>query len=321
MDNSFGTSAASDFGYSGGGDVGGSYSQSSNGNNYSSGNSSYSQPAQQPPAPQSGGMLGQQPQSQPQPQSTWRDQFLPEHLRNEPFFSRFDSPEKFAESALNAHRFVGRKLSDIPVDKLREMFSPEEIAQYHQARGIPENPDGYEISGLPEEITKIPQVQKAITDFKGLAHKLGMSPDVAQELVKFEYQLHQNAMEEAKQQNFASLSQTYGRNLEGADRVATEAVRALGGQELVDYMKQTGLAMNPKIFGAFVKLGQMMQNDRVPLANTTSGGGDSAIQIKTEIQRLYNDPQFYRQYRENNPQAHERINALYKRLQQFESGR
>lgn len=271
-----------------------------------------------PPPPQQ--TFPQPQQNQPQ-QPSWRESFLPEHLKNEPFFSRFDSPEKFAESALNAHKFVGRKLSDIPLDKLREMFSPEDMAQYHQARGVPENPDGYEIQGLPEEITQMPQVQKAIKDFQGVAHKLGMPAEVAQELVKFEYQMHQNAIEETRQQNFTELSNRYGRNLEGADRIATEAVRSLGGQELVSYMKNAGLAANPKIFDAFYKLGQMMQNDRVPMSGVSSGGMDSSVNVKTEIQKLYNDPQFYRAYKENNPQAHDRINSLYKRLQQLESGR
>lgn len=259
------------------------------------------------------GVTSQNPQEGVQ-SSNWRDT-LPEHLKNENFFSRFDSVEKALESSLNAHKLVGKRIADIPPEQLKEMFTPEELAQYNAAKGIPESPEGYVIEGLPEHIEQMPQVQTAIKDFQGLAHKLGMDAGVAKELVKFEYALHQKAVEDINATNLATLSNTYGRELDVADKITTKAAEALGGKEFTDYLAKTGLAANPMIFNALYKVGKMMEGDTIPI------GGDAKPlttntkeSISQEIKSLYADPVFYKKFTQNDTEARQRMSELYQRL-------
>ena len=139
------------------------------------------------------------------------------------------------------------------------------------------------------------------------------------ELVKFEYQLHQNAMQEAKQKNFTALSNQYGRNLDQADSVATEAAVALGGQQALDYLKSSGLAINPIVFNMLYKAGQMMKSDRFPVGGVSMNSSDNALALRTEIKNLYADPKFYQDFKEGNKLAQDRINSLYAKLERLEN--
>ena len=55
----------------------------------------------------------------------WREK-IPEALRSDPYLERFDSMDKFAQSALEAQALIGRKGVIVP----KECDSPDVVSAY-----------------------------------------------------------------------------------------------------------------------------------------------------------------------------------------------
>lgn len=243
---------------------------------------------------------------------------LPEELRGTA--SKFKDETAAIQAYHNLQSLMGKKISDLPKDEIVKHFSPEQLADFYKAQGVPEAPEAYQIEGLPDYLTKNPNVSKGLEEAKAIAHKHGVSGELFKEFVKLEYDLHQKAVQERQAANFAELSNTYGANIEKANNVATEAARALGGDQAVEALVQSGLASHPMIFKMLYKAGQMMQQDRIPVQGTsTPGNSDSVAQIRQQIKELYNDQKFYTRLKEQSPNEVNHLHGLYERLAQLES--
>lgn len=113
----------------------------------------------------------------------WRSA-LPEDLR--PHADKFASPTDAVKAHREAQRQISRMIS-VPGDGA----SPEEIAKYRKAIGIPESPDGYRITipdGLPDAIRPDDDASKAMqADFVGAMHAAGAPPAAVQAAVDWYY--------------------------------------------------------------------------------------------------------------------------------------
>lgn len=118
--------------------------------------------------------------------------------------------------------------------------TPEEIATYHKAIGIPENPEDYEFSDLPEGLELTEEVKASRAEWGKHFHKLGIPKEAAKEISRLanEESLRElKAVKEAdeafvKQQEAALRSEwkgeEYDRNKTLANRAFTELASRTG---------------------------------------------------------------------------------------------
>jgi hypothetical protein len=105
--------------------------------------------------------------------AAWYGQ-LPESLAgDQKFFDQFKDQESFMKSAKETKSALSRKMEGY-VRIPGENASDDDIAAYHQAIGVPEDPSGYEITA--EDAINLPGFDpEALGPIKEAAHSLGLS--------------------------------------------------------------------------------------------------------------------------------------------------
>ena len=121
------------------------------------------------------------PDATPATPAPWYGE-LPEDLADSrSFFDQFKDRDSFLKSAKETKAALSRKLEGF-VKLPGETATPEELASFRQALGIPETPDGYEVQvQVPEGMA---WDETALTPFKELAHAEGIPPKAFAALVQ-----------------------------------------------------------------------------------------------------------------------------------------
>lgn len=128
----------------------------------------------------------------------WADK-LPADLKDAiPTASRYKSVPEMVKALHHANQALGKRGVTVPTDK----SSPEEIAAFRSALGVPESPDGYKLKPdqLPEGVAWSDDLAKP---FAEIAHKHNIPPAAMQELVN----LHMSQQATATQAAAAMLDQ------------------------------------------------------------------------------------------------------------------
>ena len=248
---------------------------------------------------------------------SWRDS-LPEEIRGNKQLSKFDTLEKLAEGYINASALIGKRMDTVDINTLKTVFSPEEFADFAKAKGIPTSVDDYSFDDIIPEADRANEVvTDTLNTFKQMAHEMNLPADQAAKLIKFQIEASEKSVETFRQNNFATLTNTYGKDLTRADQVATKGARALGGDELVDLLTKTGMSSHPVVFKALLQAGERMSEDSVPFQGDAGSSlpGGVADSARQGLANLMKDPVFLRQYKEQRPEAMAQINALYSRFQ------
>lgn len=106
-------------------------------------------------------------------------QGLPDELGNHSIWSKYNNPVDLAKGAINAQKMIGGKLDDFLSSQ-----DANDIAKRNELLGIPKSAEDYNFSlDIPEDIELS---DGRITEFKELAHSLGISNKAAEELIKFD---------------------------------------------------------------------------------------------------------------------------------------
>jgi hypothetical protein len=113
--------------------------------------------------------------------TAWYGQ-LPESLAgDQKFFDQFKDQESFMKSAKETKSALSKKMEGY-VRLPGENASEDDIAAYHQAIGVPEDPSGYEITA--EDAINLPGFDpEALGPIKEAAHSLGLSAQQFEGLV------------------------------------------------------------------------------------------------------------------------------------------
>lgn len=235
--------------------------------------------------------------------ASWQDD-LPESLRSDATLRRFKSVENLARGYLRRTEEIARRPAADAIVVPGEDATDEQRSAYRNARGIPENAEGYElgptITADPTRPDK-PAVKlnpELVNDFRTVAHELGLTQDQAKRLVQFQteriQQLNDAAtgnVEQILTDGQEALEKEFGADkLEGA-LAATANVLALmvpAGEDgkpnpavqerLQNFLKTThfpeGVGANAD-FKAFMAYAAMaMGSDRFePGAGAGEGGG------------------------------------------------
>ena len=196
------------------------------------------------------------------PDGTFADKWLdalPEDAKDyKDTLAKYKSVPDMAKALANANALIGKKLG-VPNEK----SSPEEVAAFRRAMGVPESIEEYKFApdSLPEGMTWSDDMAKPYAE---IAHKHGIPPSAMKELVA----------QHAKTEMFKleAIQATY-------EKQRTEAVQGLQKEWGNDFGKNIGLAKqaaklagvdanshgfsDPEVVRGFVRMAQMMSEDKV----------------------------------------------------------
>lgn len=200
---------------------------------------------------------------------------LPEALKPaEATLSKYRSVADLAQAHHSLQTLLGKKANAIiPIN---EKSTPEEIAAYRKALGVPEKPEEYKLKPekLPEGVGWNDDNGKALA---ALAHKHNITPAAAKEIVQYMLDGRSKEAQESVLQTQQRVQQEHAKNVgalqdlwkgdfEKNITLATRAALTVGLDP-----KHPGLA-DPEIVKAFVRFGQSMSEDKLVRGDQQNGG-------------------------------------------------
>lgn len=193
-------------------------------------------------------------------QSSWTSS-LPDELKNDPAILKFNSIDALAKSYKHLEKNIGGNKINIP----DQHATAEDWAEVFKKLGNPDKLEEYSVTppegGLLDE--------EVINSFRELAHKNGILPRQAQEILNWYNGVltEQNSQMQINTQTQISeatetLKNEWGVGFEGKVAQARAAVKEFGGQELLDVLNQSGLGNNVQVIKAFANIGNKILEDK-----------------------------------------------------------
>jgi hypothetical protein len=237
----------------------------------------------QPPAESE---QGQDPVDDPAPPEDWKKS-LPEKYRNNPYINRFDSMEKFIESAENAQRLLGKKGLERPAPDA----PPEHWSEYWDAIGRPKSPSDYQIENITDSTGAV-EFEFSKESLDGILpemHKRGFTNDQAQ-FVMDQYAALEMANSQTAEAKYLAQTEQTLTNLQSEYKESTEAkirrgLLALENLGLYEVLEQHKLDTSEAFIRAGIKLSEQFSEAVV-------GTGASVKDHITRLSEIENSPAF-----------------------------
>lgn len=254
---------------------------------------------------------------------------IPTEFRDKPWVQEFAKNEKPWDALLKSHAgaldIVGRKGVEVP----SEGASPEIIAAFNKAIGVPEKPDGYayappDFSNESEAVKQILNERVKDTSFintmRAKAHEAGLSPKQftalattfdAKQIAQIKEQVtgRETAATAYKATESKLLKETYGDSSDASVQLAKDTLAKIIPQSIRD-SKNPNLALLAA--GLFIHE-KVFKNDTV--GGTNLGAPQlSKDDIRAQILKLRQDPGFRDPFARNNKDITQKVDALYNQL-------
>ena len=201
----------------------------------------------------------------------WRSA-LPEDIRDNPSFAKFNDVTSLASSYVNLQSHLGR-------DKIAKPVTDSDWDDVYEFLGRPESADKYEIElpeGLPDEIASQFNDEK-LSSFKQEAHKLGLNAEQVKRLVAWhagnmsnQHEAYKGIIDQSMEQGESALRQEWGRAYDQNLGFARKAFVEYGGDALAAKMESSGLGNDPDVLKAFANIAKTTMADK-DLAGPSSG--------------------------------------------------
>lgn len=213
--------------------------------------------------------------------------------------------EALAKSYDVAQRALGRKAQAVLPPN--EKSTPEEVAEYRKALGVPESPEGYNLKPeqLPEGVTWDDATAKRAAE---LAHKHHIPAAAMQEFMKFDMeraalmnQAAANMIDEQLQQGRAELERVWGDKMPEKIELARRAAVTAG----VDPSSQG--FVDPQVVKAIVSLAEKLSDDKLVEGNQT--GVSSTRARARDIMTNQANP-LYARYQEGDPEVVDQVRRM-----------
>ena len=175
--------------------------------------------------------------------------------------------EALSKSYQGLEQLLGKKANAVPVPN--EKSTPEELAAYRKAIGVPESPEGYKLKPeqLPQGVSWDDSVAKRAAE---LAHRHNIPAAAMSELMKFDLEraalMNQAAasmIETQLESGRAELQRVYGDKMPEKIELARRAAVTAG----VDPSSQG--FVDPQVVKAIVSLAEKLSDDRLVEGNQT----------------------------------------------------
>ena len=213
--------------------------------------------------------------------------------------------EALAKSYDVAQRALGRKAQAVLPPN--EKSTPEEIAEYRKALGVPDSPEGYKLKpdNLPEGVQFDESTAKRAAE---LAHKHNVPASAMQEFMKFDMEraamMNQAAatmIDAQLESGRAELQKVYGdkfgEKIELARRAAVTAGVDPSSHGFVD----------PQVVKAIVNLAEKLSDDRLVAGDQT--GVSSTRARARDIMTNQSNP-LYARYQEGDPETVDQVRRM-----------
>lgn len=213
--------------------------------------------------------------------------------------------EALAKSYDVAQRALGRKAQSVlpPTEK----STPEEIAEYRKALGVPDSPDGYKLKpdNLPEGVQFDEATAKRAAE---LAHKHHIPASAMQEFMKFDMEraammqqaaagMIEQQLEAGREELQKVYGDKFGEKIELARRAALTAGVDPSSHGFVD----------PQVVKAIVSLAEKLSDDRLVEGNQT--GVSSTRARARDIMTNQANP-LYARYQEGDPEVVDQVRRM-----------
>lgn len=252
------------------------------------------------------------PLTDPNAGKSWYDS-LSEELRNEGSVKNFHGKplDELVKSHVSAQRELGSRVR-IPgpdasaeaklefakkiqgVDgflKIPDPNNPEEVAQFRTKMGVPITPEEYKIQ--PD--AKVPVDPNMLTDFKKVAHALGLNHGQADALVKYEQSRAMQQIEIMEKQRLdtqETLKQTWGNDYDarlGAAQGLLQHFAAkypAAAKQLTDQSAGSNLGNNSIVLMIAAELGKKYQETGIVQGTRSLNFGMTPEEAKSQIAEI-----------------------------------
>ena len=160
-----------------------------------------------------------------------------------------------AKAFVETKKMVGAKAPALGVPG--EGATPEQVAAYRKATGVPDAPDGYSIS-WPEFPPGEALDEAAQTAWLTRMHQIGAPPHIVQAFATL-YGQHVNTLHNGYRREAEAAGQElrrdWGPNYDANLGRANRAIKQYGGDALVDLFAQNGMGRHPLVVRMFAKIG------------------------------------------------------------------
>lgn len=215
----------------------------------------------------------------------WLDR-LPEDFKDsKQILGQFKDINGALKTLVNQQKLLGKKAEAVLIPK--DDASPEEVAAFRAKLGVPENVDAY-----PTKPKDLPQGlewnEGQAKEFNALAHKLGITPAQAEQIMAFDAQRAVAQAQEAQiqqkqefEQARKTLADAWGDRYETNKAVATRMAQSLGLDP-----NTKGLS-DPSVVIALERAARMVSDDKIvssDVSATMMAGKARAMDIMTNPQ-------------------------------------
>jgi len=199
---------------------------------------------------------------------------------------KYKSPLDVVKSDFHKEKMLGKRGTFVP----GENATPEEVAAFRKATGVPEAADKYNLkpAQLPEGLAWDDALAKPYAE---IAHRHNIPEKAMQEIVAAHLQTEQSRMqaisgmvEKDLASGRAELKQAFGEKFNEKIAMAQQAAKTVG----VDPLSRG--FMDPAVVQGFVRLAEMISEDKIALGGdgkSLQGGMNRAKDIMTNAQNPY----------------------------------
>ena len=244
--------------------------------------------------------------------SDWRS-ILPEDLRNEPVFQKYQKPEDAFRSHVNLEKLLGGE----KIPKPRSDDDAEGWDRWFKAAGRPDKPEEYAFerpNSLPDNFYD----EAAEKSFKNWAHSNGLTKRQAANLhdtyVKNRLEQHhawQTSQKQASEEAQSNLRREWGGQYDAKISAAKAALSAFADPDYLKEMDESGKGNDPRVIRAWAKIGEKMVGERSLKGAPQIEGGDPKTAIR-DFEAKYKDAL----HSKSHPDHDARLNQLAALYQQ-----
>ena len=242
-------------------------------------------------------------------------EMIPEDLREHPSLSPIKDVGNLARSFVNAQKLIGADKIPLPTNP-----TEEDLNNIYSRLGRPETPEGYEFATDGNVVTK-----EVATEFSGVAHKLGLSPQQAAGILDYykgsvgqsTEQMEQMAQEQAEKTT-NDLKREWGNSFEDKLSSAKDVIEQFAGLDMLQMRLEDGTKVgnHPAFIKAFAAIGDFKST--VTSEDTINDGARGSVftpvQAQAEIDAIMNDkshPYHDRKNVSGRQRAIEHVNSLF----------
>jgi len=243
--------------------------------------------------------------------SDWRKSLAGE-VATSPALEKFNGKE-FSD-VVSAYINLEKKLGGNPIVRPGKEATPEQLAEYYNQLGRPEDPTGYTL-GPPEDLPEgFPYDAEEETAFRKWAHEQGLSDEHAKAFWDRRISGAATAFKSAGEKRqagmakaWADLRQEWGEAYDGKLQMANQVLR-LGGADFVEFLKSRGLQQETAVVKFMAALGSKMGEDTLGQGRPKPGIKLTPEEAQSRINKIMGDPEHA--YWNPDPQNPAKVEAM-----------